>query len=142
LGLKGDLSKAHYATQMQPVCSTGAMCCEWWPFSTSWPADQDVLSGGNAFGLINVIVITSVFVIYFDSLPCSCIIALFFIIPAQGTIFRIYRPCKLQVRSRYNDHKLQGVNSVIPAETGTNILTPRSAFHQQDKIYPSMYCNR
>lgn len=72
-----DLTKACYAIQMQPVCFTGAKCCEWLPCSTSWPADQDVLSRGNIFDNINVTAIMSI-LLSTNGLFCSCIISIMF----------------------------------------------------------------
>lgn len=72
-----DLTKACHAIQMQPVCFTGTKCCEWPPFSTSWPPDQDVLSRGNAFGSINITAIMSI-LLSTDGLPCSSIISIMF----------------------------------------------------------------
>lgn len=100
MGLDGDLSQVYYTMWMQPICSTGAKCCEWWPFSASCPADQDVLSGGNASGNINFSAIVSI-LLSTDEPPYTCGKAVYFTTTIRGTIFRIYWLCKLQVHCRY-----------------------------------------
>lgn len=83
---------------------------------TAWSAEQAALSGGNAFGGINVTAITSCFVIYRWSTLFLYRSESSFIITILGTVSRIYGPRKLQVHGRYKDHKLKGVNSVIPVQ--------------------------